>query len=261
MNNISTINKIINCNYSVINTFDDHYDGCIGKYKTEDEAKSIRYGRGKRRKGYLPGCIVVYNQAIVGEVDFNGHSAYVFNYFYKTQQTNDDCELITAGAFDELKECYVFSSMLFSSSQLKKLVNEYHYRGGYKFKKYHDYENDILIPIRISRQQEFRAEIVEHIFKHQYQETKKLTWRNGKIKIKQVPHNRSSLKQPFVKTIMDLDVDIDYKIELSSIFGSYYDGVNILNDNVICIPCRSKINTHSFIVFTVEKINKRNDLI
>jgi hypothetical protein len=257
MNDVCTINKIINCNYSVINTFDDHYDGYIGKYKTKDEAESIRHERGKRRNGYLTGCNIVHNQAIVGDVDFNGKSAYVFNYFYKNQQTNDDCELITAGSFDELKECYVFSSMLFSSKELKRLVDEYHNRGGYKFEKYHDYENDIFKPVRISKKQEFRTEIVEHIFKHQYQETKKLTWSNGKIKIKQVPNNCSSLKQHLVKTIMDLDVDIDYKIELNSIFGNYYNAVNILNNDIVSIPCRSKINTHSFVVFTVEKL--KND--
>ncbi len=37
MNNVDVINKIINCNYSVINTFDNHYDGCIGKYKSKNE--------------------------------------------------------------------------------------------------------------------------------------------------------------------------------------------------------------------------------
>jgi len=251
MNEIAAINKIINCNYSVIKTFDGHFDGYVSKYNTKCEAELIRQEK-VNSKGYLSGCSIVHNLAIVGDVDFNGGSAYIFN--RKFSQTKDETESITAGFFDELKECYVFSSMLISSKELKLLISEYYKRGGYKFKKYHDYENEIFKPIRINEKQHFRNEIVENIFKHQYRETKKLTWTNGNIKIKQVTHNCISLKQPLVKTIMDLDVDINYKIELNSIFGNYFREVNVLNDGIISIPCKSKTNTHSFVVFICKKL-------
>jgi len=254
MKNIGVINKIIHCNYSVINTFDDHYEGSVKSHISKKEADEIYTAIGNDKVGYLRGHEVVHNLAIVGEVDFNGKSAYIFNRDFR--QTSDKTELITAGFFNSLKECYVFQSMLFSSKDLKILIEEYHNRGGYKFEKYHDYENEIFNQIRSNEKQAFRNEIVKHIFKHQYQETKKLTWSNGKIKIKQVLHNCISINQPLVKSIMDLDIDINYKVELNSIFGNYYRGVNILNDGIISLPCQSKINTHSFTVFTVEKLNQ-----
>ncbi len=248
--------NIINNNFAVQRNFDSVYDGLASpKYLSKNEALNMFRDL---KQTYLTSFKVISHLAIIGIVKFNSGEAYVFNRKLHDSDKTGDTTYITCENYEELMNCYVFHSEIVNSKLLNTLKTEYYNRNGSFFEKYHDFEDNILRPERILRKHEFRNEIVEHIIKHDFREIGKNKWSNGNVVIKHTDFQKSSLKYPHCKGHLDVNLNINYKLYLGSIFSKYAVSFNQLSDKYFCIPCvKNEKQRYCFVPFEVTFINKQ----
>jgi hypothetical protein len=253
--NINIMNDLINNNYVVAKYFDNISDGfASSKYLSKEDAEKIL---NTKKQGYLTSFAIVEHTSIIGIITFNNHKAYIFNNFIY-EKCNDAIK-VTAEVYEELMNCYVFKSYEISKKTLEKLESEYYQRGGKLYPYYHDFENEVLKPNRKKRQQEFRNEIICHLFKHNFREVGKNKWSNEEgVIIKEISTTHISSKYNFVKNYLDMDIDFKYKFYISALFSKYLKQVNQFDENKFCIPCiKNKIQKYNFVCFDLEfKLNK-----
>jgi hypothetical protein len=224
---------IINNNYSVIRLFDDRNDGYVKSNLSHKEAIDLKNKLQRNNRGYLKRYDIKLDVAIIGIVEFNKDFAYIFNYIPDSSNSTNKV-VITCKTYEELMDCYVYASKYIDSDLFDKLNKEYTRRGGEVF-KYHGYEDKILSPERKSRRREFRNNIVENIFKHGFKEVGKLKWSNGNITIKQSDISRMSINYESNVHPMDLNISINDRIMINSLFSPVCEYASRLSENTICV--------------------------
>lgn len=243
-----TQTTIINNNYSIISCFDSVPEGYISKYLSLDQANKELKTKGKS----LYTSYYIANQlAIIAIQTFNDGFAYVFNKDIPNDYQTDS-RFIISNTYESLLNCYVFTSHKISHKYLSTLINEYFLRGGIIYEKYHQFDDFYLKLIRKQRQKSFRDEIVfDSIFKHNFREIGKNKWSNGSTIIEQKDIQRSSMSFPSYKQHTELDITLDKKILIGSIFYKYYKHINQLSDNTFGVVCNKDIQTYHFTYFEI----------
>ena len=245
------VHDIIYNNYMVQRNFDDMHDGYLNsEYLSKEEAEKLK--NQKRKPRYLTGYRVVKRLAIVGVVPFNNKHAYIFNKPLPRSE-EDDNVTITSREFEELMNCYVFTSLRISKRLLDNLISVYEKRGGIVFEKYHSFENLAIRPEREKRQKLFRNTIVyDSIFKHGFVEVGKNRWSNGLIKIQESETQRVSVEYPRCNSHMDVKTNLSNRIAMGSIFGRFYKHINQLDSNTFGVVCNTNDSrTYHFTYFEV----------
>jgi hypothetical protein len=237
--------NIINNNYAVMKTFDDHFDGLLKGYLSKDEATTINQNHKPSR--YLNSSKIIEKVAIIGIVNMNGGFAYIFN---KAHNSADTDKVITCGKYEDLMNCYVYSSISVNEKYTDSLVEEYHERGG-KIYDYHEYKDLFLRPEQKKRCRNYRNSIIDQVLKHGFREVGKLKWSNGDIIIRQIDHTTSRIKYEYNKQPLDLNYQLDRKILLNSLFSKTCEYVNRLDEHKFCVRNTGK-SSYLFSAFTIE---------
>jgi len=244
------MDKIINNNWTVIRYFDDVPEGfACPKYLSKEDAELHL-----PKNGHLTSYAVFEHVSILGIIPFNEHKAYIFNKL-PTEKCNDAIT-ITAGTYENLMNCYVFQSYEISKKQGDELEIEYYKRGGKLYSDYHDFKNEVLRPEQKRRQKEFRNELIESFFKHNFREIGKKKWANNDgVIIKEINVQHSSSRYSYIKNY--LDIDYKYKLYISALFSKYLKDVRQFEENKFCVPClKNSTQTYKFVCFDVE-FNKK----
>lgn len=232
---------MIKNNYCVVKYFDNHEDGLASKkFLTKDEAERIK--KSFKEQPYIS-FGVVEHLSIVGIIPFNHRFAYIFNKKLPVHE-GDDCITITSETYEELMNCYVFTSYKISKSLLQNLINEYHERGGVTYSKYHDFENNVLKEDRKNRQLLFKGEIVKSFESHGLKQESENTWIGLGIVVTRTQSNRRNAKYDTAKNHLGLDIDLGRKILLGSIFGLFVQEISQLSNSDFTVVCNKKESYH-----------------
>lgn len=242
-------------NYSVQESFDSVPSTIRRGYLSKTKALEIcRSKRGKWKTSYR----AVEHISILGIVPFNDGFAYVFN--QKPPVCYDDSKRITTTGevFEELMNCYVYTSISIDKTLLESLISEYKERGGKIYESYQSYNTEVLNPIRQERRHEYRTQIVETIFKHNFREEKNRKWENESAIIQEIDHGRLSLKYGSFKSHTDLETSLQNRMLIGSIFGEYKHYTNLsgcinqLSENEFCIRCNKPNKRYNFCCFLIK---------